>query len=211
MGLVPADYGGMDRKKAQEFDSRVMKHFASAFPAVARQVFETCGVLEGVCVEIGSGTARLTIELAKQSNLEIYALEKAPAMFELGSENIERAGLNDRIRAVLGDAHKMPFANDFANLIVSRGSYHFWTEKDVVFKEISRILKPGGAAFVGGGFGLGHSKEDLERMTRVRDQSLGDDAKYYYSATKMEESLQLAGVERYRVLLDETGLWAVIG
>lgn len=211
MGLVPADYGNIDKEKAREFDSKVAKTFANAFPAVARQALETCGILEGVCVEIGSGTARLTIELAKRSNLEVYALEKAPAMFELGKENIEKAKLTDRIRPVLGDAHEMPFSNDFADLIVSRGSYHFWTEKGVVFKEICRILRPGGAAFIGGGFGSGHSKKDLERMTKLRDQSLGDDAKYYYSASKMEDALQAANIARYKVLFDETGLWAVIG
>ena len=67
MGLVPADYRNMNRDEAEEFDKRVVKNFAQAFPAVARQVMETCNILRGVCVEIGSGTCRLTMELARQS------------------------------------------------------------------------------------------------------------------------------------------------
>jgi ubiquinone/menaquinone biosynthesis C-methylase UbiE len=210
MGLVPADYRSMGRSEAEEFDKRVVKNFARAFPAVARQVMETCNILKGICVEIGSGTCRLTVELARQSELEIYALEKAPAMFERGKKNIEKTGLSGRVTTILGDAHEMPFEDNFADLIVSRGSYHYWTDKVVVFKEIMRVLKPSGKAFIGGGFGSGHSEAELEKMVKLRDQSLGDASDHYYSSKKMKETLQGAGITKYKILLDETGMWAVI-
>jgi ubiquinone/menaquinone biosynthesis C-methylase UbiE len=210
MGLVPADYRNMNRDEAEEFDKRVVKNFAQAFPAVARQVMETCNILRGVCVEIGSGTCRLTMELARQSELEIYALEKAPAMYERGKENIEKAGLSGRVTTILGDAHEMPFADNFADLIVSRGSYHYWTDKVVVFKEVMRVLKPSGKAFIGGGFGHGHSDAELEKMVKLRNQSLGDDAANYYSPKKMKEILHDAGIQRYVIIADVTGMWAVI-
>ena len=167
MGLVPADYDKIDGEKAQEFDNKVMKNFAKAFPAVARQVFQTCGILEGICVEIGAGTGRLTIELAKQSNLQIYALEIAPAMFARGKENIKKMGLNDRIKPVLGDAHEMPFDDKFADLIVSRGSYHYWIDKPVVFKEIFRVLKPDGVAFYRSGVRLWTQQDRIGRNDQI--------------------------------------------
>jgi ubiquinone/menaquinone biosynthesis C-methylase UbiE len=205
--LVPADYTSMDLLKAQEFDRKVKQNFSAAFPAVVRQIIETCGVRQGICVDVGSGTALLSIELVRMTRLTVHALEKAPAMFRQGIENITGAGLSERIEPVPGDAHQMPFADEFADLVVSRGSYHFWDDKPRVFKEIYRVLKPGGAAFTGGGFGHGHSPAELERMVKLRDRSLADDTKYYYSPEKMIESIDLAGISGYRIIYDDAGLW----
>jgi len=208
--LVPADYTNMDLLKAEEFDRKIKTTILPAFPAVVQQIIENCGVLKGTCIDIGSGTALLSIELAKRTSLTIHALEKAPAMLEVGIRNIKLEGLEGRIKSVLGDAHSMPFDNEFAELIVSRGSYHFWENKPRVFKEILRVLKRGGIAFVGGGFGHGHTKEILQKMVKLRDNSLGNDARYYRSPNEMEEIIKAAGIIDYRLIYDETGCWAVI-
>jgi ubiquinone/menaquinone biosynthesis C-methylase UbiE len=123
--LVPADYTSMDLLKAQEFDRKVKQNFNAVFPAVVRQIIETCGVQQGICVDIGSGTAILSLELVRMTRLTVYALEKAPAMFRQGVENIKAAGLSERIKPVPGDAHQMPFDDEFANLVVSRGPIIF--------------------------------------------------------------------------------------
>ena len=209
-GLVPADYTSMDLIKAEEFDRKIKGTILPAFPAVVEQIIENCGILEGTCIDIGSGTALLSIELARKTALTIHALEKAPAMFEVGMRNIKKEGLEGRIKPVLGDAHSMPFDDEFADLIVSRGSYHFWGDKAQVFKEIYRVLKPGGAAFIGGGFGHGHSLERLETMVKLRDCSLAEDTRYYYSPEKIRAAIDLAGIPDYRIIYDETGLWAYI-
>jgi hypothetical protein len=47
-------------------------------------------------------------------------------------------------------------------------------------------------------------------MVKLRDRSLADDTKYYYSSEKMSEAIDLAGISGYRIIYDETGLWAHI-
>jgi len=54
--------------------------------------------------------------------------------------NIEKERLTDRIIPVLGDAHDLPFKNEFVDFLISRGSYHCWEDKVRVFKEIYRVL-----------------------------------------------------------------------
>jgi len=207
--LVPADYGQMNLRTAEEFDRKVKECFAAAFPAVARQIIETCDTSAGICIEVGSGTALLSIELARQSAMTVYCLEKAPAMFHVGIRNIQKAGLMARIRPVAGDAHEIPFDDGFADLVVSRGSFHFWEDQARVLEEILRVLKKNGTGFVGGGFGHGHSPADLRRMTDLRDRSLGNGADCYRSPHKMEQALAAAGVKAYRLFHDETGLWVL--
>lgn len=208
--IVPADYSSMELKEALEFDTKIKANMLPAFPAVVRQIIDNCNILDGICVEIGSGTALLSIELAKNTNLTIYAMEKSPAMFEVGIRNIKESGLENRINSILGDAHTIPFEDEFADLVVSRGSYHFWEDKPRVFTEILRVLKKGGVAFIGGGFGSGHNKTRLKTMLDIRDRSLGDAALFYRSPAIMKENLSAAQIHDYHIIFDDTGLWAII-
>jgi len=205
---VPADYTDMDISEAQRFDRKVKENFMPAIFSTVKQIIDDYGILEGACVDIGCGTAIFAIELCKHSNLKIYALEKVKAIYEVAGMNIESEGLTDRIIPVLGDAHDLPFENEFADLIISRGSYHCWKNKVIVFKEIYRVLKKGGIGFVGGGFGRYVTEEELNRMKSLRDLSLKDDAKAYSSPNKLEEVIHEAGISNFDIIYDKTGLWA---
>jgi len=205
---VPADYTDMAILEAQRFDKMVKENFMPAIVSTAKQVIEDYGILEGVCVEVGCGTAIFAIELCRRSNLNIYALEKVKAIYKVARINIENEGLTDRITPVLGNAHDLPFENEFADLIISRGSYHCWEDKVLVFKEIYRVLKKAGIGFVGGGFGRFVTDEELQRMESLRDRSLDHDATVYNSPDKLEEILHETGIPNFHILYDKIGLWA---
>jgi ubiquinone/menaquinone biosynthesis C-methylase UbiE len=57
----------------------------------------------------------------------------------------------------------MPFPDNFADLIVSRGSVFFWEDKVGAFEEIYRVLKPNGRTYIGGGFGTAELREKVMR------------------------------------------------
>ena len=205
---VPADYTDMAISQAQQFDKMVKENFMPAIVSTSKQIIDDYGVLEGVCLEVGCGTAIFAIELCRRSNLKIYALEKVKAIYEVACMNIENEGLTDRITPVLGDAHDLPFENEFADLIISRGSYHCWEDKVLVFKEIYRVLKKGGIGFVGGGFGRYVTEEELKRMESLRNRSLKDDAKAYSLPNELEEIVHKAGISNFHIIYDRSGLWA---
>jgi ubiquinone/menaquinone biosynthesis C-methylase UbiE len=205
---VPADYMDMAISEAQRFDKMVRENFMPAIVSTAKQVIDDYGVLDGVCVDVGCGTAIFAIELCRRSNLKIYGLENAKAIYEVAHKNIEKEGLTDRIIPVLGDAHDLPFENEFAELIISRGAYHCWKDKGLVLREIHRVLKKGGIGFVGGGFGRYISQEELDRMTVLRDRSLKEDAKAYRSPKELEEIIHKTGISNFRIIYDTSGLWA---
>jgi len=207
---IPADYAEMDILEAKRFDKKVREHFMPAIVSMVKQIVEDYGVLEGICVDIGCGTAVFAIELSRHTNLKIYALEKEKAIYEVACMNIEKEGLVDRIIPVLGDAHELPFENEFADFIISRGSYHCWRDKVRVFKEIYRVLKRGGIALVGGGFGRYVTDEELRRMKSLRDRSLGEDAKAYSSPDKLREVIYKANISNFHIIYDKSGLWAEI-
>jgi ubiquinone/menaquinone biosynthesis C-methylase UbiE len=207
---VPADYTEMDLLEAKRFDKKVKENFMPAVISTVKQIIEDYGVLEGVCVDVGCGMAVFAIELCRHSKLKIYALEKEKAICEVAHMNIEKEKLIDKITLVLGDAHDLPFENEFADFIISRGSYHCWEDKVRVFKEIYRVLKKGGIGFVGGGFGRYVTEEELNRMKSLRDNSLKENAKAYSSPDKLREAIYKANISNFRIIYDKANLWAEI-
>ena len=206
---VPANYTEMDLLEAKRFDKKVKENFMPAIVSTVKQLIEDY-VLEGVCVDVGCGTAVFAIELCRYTKLKIYALEKEKAIYEVARMNIEKERLADKIIPVLGDAHEMPFENEFADFIISRGSYHCWEDKVRVFKEIYRVLKKGGIGFVGGGFGRYVTEEESNRMKSLRDHSLKEDAEAYSSPDKLREVINKAGISNFRITYDKAGLWVEI-
>lgn len=126
--------------------------FAPVYPALAEQTVQDFGITEGICVDVGGGCGSLAIALARITNLDIYVLDIDPWAVRLCNVLVDEAELTGRIIAVEGDAQEMHFRDDFADLVVSRGSIFFWDDQLAGLKECYRILKPGGVGYIGGGF-----------------------------------------------------------
>jgi ubiquinone/menaquinone biosynthesis C-methylase UbiE len=85
---------------------------------------------------------------------------------------------------VLADAHALPFRDNYADIIVSRGSFHFWKEKEQAFREIYRVLKPGAAAYIGRGFS---PNLPVETARKIRSERGG---KMKYDVDKTADELR---------------------
>ena len=58
---VPADYTEMDLVKAEHFDKKVKENFMPAIISTVKQITEDYGVLEGIGIDVGCGTAVFAI------------------------------------------------------------------------------------------------------------------------------------------------------
>jgi len=113
---------------------------------------EDYGITKGVCVDVGSGPASFAMEMARATEMTVYSLDIDPNAVRLASILVDEAKLTGRVLPIEGDAQDMPFADEFADLVFSRGSIPFWPSREAGVRECYRILKPGGVAYVGGGF-----------------------------------------------------------
>jgi len=107
---------------------------------------------KGIGIDVGSGPGTLIVELCKRTGLHWINADINPHFFAHFFRLAESKGVAHRVSAVYADAGALPFRDDYADVIVSRGSYHFWADRKKGFGEICRVLKPGGAAYVGRGF-----------------------------------------------------------
>jgi ubiquinone/menaquinone biosynthesis C-methylase UbiE len=107
---------------------------------------------QGIGIDLGSGPGTLIIELCEHTQLHWINADINPHFFPHFYEQAGRRGFEGRVSAVFADACALPFRDNYADIIVSRGSLQFWSDQTQAFREIYRVLKPGGAAFIGRGF-----------------------------------------------------------
>ena len=128
-------------------DNRV----SHTYPMTAMRMLRECGGrTEGICIDIGCGPGNLDVELAKRSKLTITGLDIDGDMKPFFDEKMRDAGIQDRVRFVEGDAQELPFPDDYADMIVSRGTLTFIPDIAKCLREVDRVLKPTGIAFLGG-------------------------------------------------------------
>jgi ubiquinone/menaquinone biosynthesis C-methylase UbiE len=203
-----------DRGGALKMNETAKTVFAPIYPVIARNAMTVTGITRGVCLDLGSGPAMLAMAVAREApQMQVIAFDFSPDARQIALENIAEAHLSERIRYETGDVHAMPFEDGFADLIVSRGSMFFWKDLSGAFREILRILAPGGATYIGGGFGNLALKEQIIAEMLKRDPTWDCYAKKKTDADgirRFEEMFAELGCRTYRIIDDDSGFWIVL-
>jgi outer membrane protein assembly factor BamB len=91
--------------------------------SAAEQILKQTGISSGYCVDIHCGDGQLAVELAKRSNLRIYAVDSNPQLVEAARHRCAEAGLyGTRISVHVANPGCQDLPARFANLVVSANS-----------------------------------------------------------------------------------------
>jgi ubiquinone/menaquinone biosynthesis C-methylase UbiE len=200
----------------EEYDKISKLAFAPIYPYLARCIKEKFGISKGVCVDVGSGPGSLAIALARITRLHVYSLDIKEGMTQVALRNIAKAGLASRVTAVTADVCRMPFDDGSVDLVVSRGSLPFWEDRGGAFREIYRVLKPGGTAYVGGGFGSPEIKSRVmeafstkKALGASREKFLAGMKRPNFTPEQLEADLAASSVTG-TIEEEYSGLWVQI-
>ncbi len=199
-----------DLNAARSMDKLVKTVFAPIYPLLAEQIKSKHGITTGNCIDLGSGPAALSIALARITDLKLYALDQSVHSHTIATANIEEQGLADRITPVRGNVGDMPFDDDYADLIVSRGSIFFWEDLNAAFDEIYRVLKPGGRTHIGGGFGSGELKKSIFKEMAQKDGQFAKKSKGRMNPENMKRfksALDNSHDFQYDMTQSDVGFW----
>jgi SAM-dependent methyltransferase len=96
-------------------------------------------------VDLGSGACNDCFVARAQTGEtgKVIGIDFTPAMIEKAKANAAKLGFSN-IQFREGDIENMPLASDVADVVVSNCVLNLVPNKDGVFKEIYRVLKPGG-------------------------------------------------------------------
>jgi ubiquinone/menaquinone biosynthesis C-methylase UbiE len=134
-GQAVTDYANMGRGPLFRFERFLVMHSLKQLKP------------GGVMVDIGSGPGYLAYALKHQyPRLKLIGLDINAEMLNFaikGKTNKERG-----LELVLADAEQLPIAGNSLDFAVTSLSMHHWANSEQVFREIKRVLKPGGQFLV---------------------------------------------------------------
>jgi len=94
-------------------------------------------------LDLGCGTGLTSVFLARELGAQIWATD----LWIKPTQNLTRfraAGVEDRVFPIYGEAHKLPFAEGFFDVIVSVDAYQYFGTDDTYLPTLTRFLRPGG-------------------------------------------------------------------
>lgn len=203
-----------NRENALGMDELAKTVFAPVYPVIARNAVAATGISKGLGLDLGCGPAMLSIAMSKETvDMEVIALDFSDVSKYIAKTNIASEHLENRIYTMTGNVHALPLDDGDIDLIFSRGSMFFWKDLKQAFTEIYRVLSPGGATYIGGGFGNRELQEQVtDKMLMLNPQwschakkKVNDDY-----IKRFEIMFNEIGCRSFRVINDETGFWIVL-
>ncbi|HEY0059611.1 MAG TPA: arsenite methyltransferase [Flavisolibacter sp.] len=96
-------------------------------------------------IDLGSGAGNDAFIARREVGEKgrVIGIDFTPAMIDKARENADKVGFNN-VEFRQGDIEKMPLTSAIADVVVSNCVLNLVPNKDGVFKEIFRVLKPGG-------------------------------------------------------------------
>jgi ubiquinone/menaquinone biosynthesis C-methylase UbiE len=113
---------------------------------MARLLAEATGIgPDDALLDVGCGFGDQDMLFCREYDVgSVTGLNITPTQVRIGNEQIDEAGLSDRIELIEGSATDMPFTEpQFDAVIGLEAAFHFDTREDF-FREAFRVMKPGG-------------------------------------------------------------------
>lgn len=184
---------------------------APIYDYYAQQIKTKTGITKGVCLDAGSGGGYLGLALARITDLTFIFLDISENALNKAKEHIAEDGLRERARTLLADVHSIPLPDGSVDLVISRGSIHFWKDPAAALKEIYRILAPGGRTYVGGGKGT----PEIQAQIKARLKAMGREKEWFDKGPGQrlqrdyDAIMKSAGISDYTIIRD-AGFWIVM-
>lgn len=167
------------------------------------------GIRSGRVLDIGTGSGRLAIELAKASgcNFEITGLDLSEDMLKLAEENARAAKV--KIDFILATASDLPFPDKSFDLVISYASLHHWFQPIKVFNEIERVTRANGNVIIRDNqriYGRPFWEVFVWGLSRFMNKQLRENwpkaIQASYTVPELKALLKEAGLENYKIGTD---------
>jgi len=105
---------------------------------------------EGLALDLAAGTLDFVLDAARviPHYSQWVATDFSAPMLKIGVDKARRAGVANRIRVALSDAHALPFRGDSFTLVTVGFGLRNFIDRPTALLEIHRVLQPGGRLVV---------------------------------------------------------------
>lgn len=115
-------------------------------------------------LDVGSGTGGPAIHMATTTGCRMTGVEITEVGVEVARGLLSGTGLEDRVAFVQADGMSMPFEDGSFDIAISMNVMNVFEDKVALFREVRRLLRPGGTwAFLSGTFEFDEGDAEVRR------------------------------------------------
>ena len=167
-------------------------------PDEVRRVVEGVDFSGRTVLDIGCGSGGVTLFLAREYPLSVITgFDVEQPVVDAANRRAAREGLEGRVRFLRGDPGPLPFADSSFDIVFSKDALIHVGDKEALFAEIFRLLKPGGL-FCASDWLTSHDGEpspDMKAYLAAEGLSFG-----MASAERYERAMRSAGFTDIRTV-----------
>lgn len=114
-------------------------------PAEVAEILKGINLVNKSVLDIGCGTGGAEIVIAQNLGAErITGIDIEPQLIERTRQRVEEAGVGDRVELKLVEPGPLVFPDGSFDIVFSKDSMIHIPDKQALFHEVYRVLKPGG-------------------------------------------------------------------
>jgi hypothetical protein len=180
------------------------------YPYLARHISELYGRRDGEIVEIGPFCG-VIFSLLKEKIGHSFRIAALPeGMGHFFRQETEKQNLAEEIEILETTPSLVGLEEDHFDLAIFRGAFFFPSLFQVDFSALHRILRSGGIALLGGGFGKFTPASMIEKIKRrSRDLNLAI-GKTEIDEDQFSQDLRTRNLKGKFEFLSEGGLWVLM-
>lgn len=99
-------------------------------------------------LDIGCGGGQNIANFLKRTNGKVFGMDYSPTCVEISQRKNREAIQNGRAKIVEADVAKIPFDDNTFDIVTAFETIYFWSNIEDAFKEVLRVLKPGGKFYI---------------------------------------------------------------
>jgi SAM-dependent methyltransferase len=180
------------------------------YPHLARHISELYGRRDGDIVEIGPFCG-VIFSLLKEKVGHSFRIAAFPeGMGDFFRKEVKKQNLAEGIEIIETDSSLAGLEEDHCDLAIFRGALFFPNLFQVDFSAVYRVLKKGGIALLGGGFGKftpASVIEKIKKKSRHLNLSIG---KTEIDQDQLIQDLRTRNLKGTFEFLSEGGLWVIM-
>lgn len=97
-----------------------------------------------VVLDAGTGRGRFAIAFAKAGAERVVAVDISPLLIKFAREEVEKAGVSDRVAVEVGDVENLKYDDDSFDIACSMGTTIHLPNPSKGIAELKRVCKPSG-------------------------------------------------------------------
>jgi hypothetical protein len=182
----------------------------TVYPYLARHIQEEYKRKDGVILEIGPFCGVIYTLMAQGVGSNFMIGVFPPEMTPFFNDGVHKKGLAEKINVIETDQSLTGIENNSIDLIIFRGALFFPSLFRVDYQAVSRVMKSGGIAMIGGGFGK-LTPPDVIRSIAERSKELNlKIGKIEVTAEQVKEDIKASKALVDCNIVHEGGLWVFL-